>query len=272
MVMAAARTLARRRMGACETTPPAKLRNQHATPLSQPQTSPSSPLDDLPPLAGVKLVRPRRCAALRGCGRSSLTLAARQQDRQLRGRIQKNSQPSPAARVVTGSGPYALLTLVGAAMMTLSMIHSAGHGYRARSVIRRKYPAGSRIRKSVRPHGRSWRSSERPPRRDNPIALTGHIADLENQLYPGRRQPRGAGIRNYPPDGSDAYAAPLQRNIRIRLIAPIFGKTEAENPRAEVHGDVKVVRKDLKPQVSSPPLDGGISERSSSSAMARVPS
>jgi hypothetical protein len=32
-------------------------------------------------------------------------------DRQLRGRIQKNSQPSPAARVVTGSGSYALLTL-----------------------------------------------------------------------------------------------------------------------------------------------------------------
>src|SRR5438552_12575314 len=31
---------------------------------------------------------------------------------QLRGRIQKNSQPSPAARVVTGPGPYALLTLV----------------------------------------------------------------------------------------------------------------------------------------------------------------
>jgi hypothetical protein len=31
---------------------------------------------------------------------------------QLRGRIQKNSQASPAARVVTGPGPYALLTLV----------------------------------------------------------------------------------------------------------------------------------------------------------------
>ena len=73
-------------------------------------------------------------------------------------------------------------------------------------------------------------------------------ADLENQLYPGRRQPRGAGIRNCPSDGSDAYAAPLQRNIRIRLAAPIFRNTEAENPRAEVHGDVKVARKDLKPQ------------------------
>jgi hypothetical protein len=31
---------------------------------------------------------------------------------QLRGRIQKNSQPSPAARVVAGSDSYALLTLV----------------------------------------------------------------------------------------------------------------------------------------------------------------
>ena len=38
------------------------------------------------------------------------------------------------------------------------------------------------------------------------------------------------------------------RPIRIRLVAPIFRKTEAENPRVEVHGDVKVVRKDLKSQ------------------------
>jgi hypothetical protein len=30
----------------------------------------------------------------------------------LRGRIQKNSQPSPATRVVTGPDPYALLTVV----------------------------------------------------------------------------------------------------------------------------------------------------------------
>ena len=32
--------------------------------------------------------------------------------RHLRGRIQQNSQPSPTARVVTGPGPYALLTLM----------------------------------------------------------------------------------------------------------------------------------------------------------------
>ena len=133
--------------------------------------------------------------------------------------------------------------------MTPSMIHAAGHGYRARSSDPEEVPSwiqDPEIRQA--PRAVLEILLERPPRRGNPIALTGHIVDLENQLYPGRRQSRGAGIRNYPSDGSDAYAAPLQRNIRIRLVAPIFRKTEAENPRVEVHGDVKVVRKDLKPQ------------------------
>jgi len=51
-------------MGACETTPPASTGN-HARDTRQSNivTSPSSPPEDLPPLAGVKLVRPRRCAA-----------------------------------------------------------------------------------------------------------------------------------------------------------------------------------------------------------------
>ena len=40
MVMAAARTPARRRMGACETTPPASTGNQHATPDDPTATSP----------------------------------------------------------------------------------------------------------------------------------------------------------------------------------------------------------------------------------------
>jgi len=67
-------------------------------------------LQDLPPLAGVKLVRPHRCAA---GGAPAWPLAARRQDwGQLRGRIQKNSQPSLAAHVVTGPDPYALLTTV----------------------------------------------------------------------------------------------------------------------------------------------------------------
>jgi len=48
-----------------------------------------------------------------GSGRSSLTLAARREDPgQLRGRIQKNSQPSPTAHLVIGSGSCAILTLV----------------------------------------------------------------------------------------------------------------------------------------------------------------
>ena len=46
---------------------------------------------------------------------------------QLRGRIQKNSQPSPAARVVTGPGPYALLTLV--ALMGAAERASAARPY-----------------------------------------------------------------------------------------------------------------------------------------------
>ena len=40
MVMAAARTLARRRMGACETTPPATHREQHTTPDKPTATEP----------------------------------------------------------------------------------------------------------------------------------------------------------------------------------------------------------------------------------------
>jgi hypothetical protein len=64
MVMAAAPMLARRRMGACETTPPATRREHAYDPrVSQSATGPFPALDDLPPLADVKLVRPRRCAA-----------------------------------------------------------------------------------------------------------------------------------------------------------------------------------------------------------------
>ena len=111
MVMAAARTLARRRMGACETTPPATLREHQRDPDKPTANEPFLALEDLPPLAGVELVVP----PLRGCGRSSLPLAARRQDRQLRGRIQKNSQPRPGGarshrvrfvRPLDTGGPY----------------------------------------------------------------------------------------------------------------------------------------------------------------------
>ena len=51
-------------MGACETTPPASTGN-HARDTGQSNivTGPFPALQDLPPLAGLKLVRPRRCAA-----------------------------------------------------------------------------------------------------------------------------------------------------------------------------------------------------------------
>ena len=58
--MAAARTLARRRMGACETTPPATHREPAHDPDKPTATDPFPAPDDLPPLAGVKLVRPLR--------------------------------------------------------------------------------------------------------------------------------------------------------------------------------------------------------------------
>ena len=82
--------------------------NQHANPDNPARNQPFPAFEDLPPLAGVKLVRPRRCAA---AGAPALTPGrAAGRPGQLRGRIQKNSQPSPAARAVTGPDPYALLT------------------------------------------------------------------------------------------------------------------------------------------------------------------
>jgi hypothetical protein len=50
-------------MGACETTPPASTGTTHTTLTIQYRDRPFLALEDLPPLAGVKLVRPRRCAA-----------------------------------------------------------------------------------------------------------------------------------------------------------------------------------------------------------------
>jgi len=63
MVMAAARTLARRRMVLVRPLRQPAPGNQHATPDNPTATSTFLALEDLPPLAGVKLVRPRRCAA-----------------------------------------------------------------------------------------------------------------------------------------------------------------------------------------------------------------
>ena len=89
---------------------------------------------------------------------------------------------------------------------------------------------------------------ERPSRRDNPIALSKDIVNLEHQLDPGGRHPGGTGIRACPPGGPDTHIVPLQRHIRARLAALIGGKAEKEDSRAEVDDDVKIVREDLEPQ------------------------
>jgi len=68
--------------------------NQRDPRISQSRKESSSLLDDLPPLAGVKLVRPRRCAAP---GAPAGPWPRGGKTGQLRGKIQKNSQPSPAA-------------------------------------------------------------------------------------------------------------------------------------------------------------------------------
>src|SRR6266487_3127308 len=121
MVMAAARTLARRRMGACETTPPATLREH--------QRDPDKPTAYEPFLASRGSAaacrrQARSSSPLRGCGRSSLTLAARLRALQLDpGRAaagpgsceeghRRTVSPARTARVVIGPDPYALLTVV----------------------------------------------------------------------------------------------------------------------------------------------------------------
>ena len=77
--------------------------------ISQPQPNPSSLsmiFRRLPASSSFVLAAARLRALQLDPGRAA------GRPGQLRGRIQKNSQPSPTARVVTGSGPYALLTLV----------------------------------------------------------------------------------------------------------------------------------------------------------------
>ena len=93
---------------------PPRAGNQHATPdKAQPQPAPFPALDDLPPRAGVKLVRPRRCAATRGCGRSSLTLAARREDPGTCEEDPEEQSAQPGRQdIATGPDPYARLTVV----------------------------------------------------------------------------------------------------------------------------------------------------------------
>jgi len=113
--------------------------------------------------------------------------------RHLRGRIQKNNQPSPTARVVTGPGPYALLTLV--ALM--------GAAYRvsgppcAGTSVRRCMPQGfviltaKPVRRSRRkgPAAGTWPGRSRCRRRPGPGSgrETGADPGLSACPAPGRR-------------------------------------------------------------------------------------
>lgn len=89
---------------------------------------------------------------------------------------------------------------------------------------------------------------QRPSRRRHLIALSSDVIDFKHQLHPSRRHPRGTGIWNHPPGGPDTHAAPLQRNILIRLAAPIGDEAETQDAHIEIDGGVKIIREDLEPQ------------------------
>ena len=120
MVRAAARTLARRRMGACETTPPTC-----APGTARPFTATTTPIfpasDDPSPPGGLKLVRPRRCAA---AGAPACPLQHGDVNQAAAKKIPEE-QSGPARRHRKAAGPmtHALLTplaLMGAAWSACS--------------------------------------------------------------------------------------------------------------------------------------------------------
>ncbi len=102
-------------MGARETTPPASNPGEPATRTPYPCNPTTSRLflapDDRPPLASVKLVRPRRALpGAIGCGRSSWTQTARRHGTgSYQEKPEPQSHPSPSAEV-TGPGHHTLLT------------------------------------------------------------------------------------------------------------------------------------------------------------------
>src|SRR6266568_3389558 len=93
MVMAPACLLARRRMGACETTPPVTRRGQHSTLKKPDRKGLFLAPDDPSPLVGVQLVRPRRYAA---AGAPAGPLPHGDATRAAARKIPKNSHASPA--------------------------------------------------------------------------------------------------------------------------------------------------------------------------------
>ena len=110
----AARHHGRCRMGACETTPTTTRTGETspATSARRPRRRLFLAPDHRPPLAGLKLVRPRPRRKARRCGRSSLTPARRggatgsdEEKPQ-----PKSPQPRRPTEQVTGSTQHALLT------------------------------------------------------------------------------------------------------------------------------------------------------------------
>src|ERR1700746_2825825 len=125
MVMAAARTLARRRMGACETTPPATHR-EHARDPQYPITahappSPSIIFRRLPASSSFVLAAARLRALQLDPGRAAADPG------QLRGRSRRTVSPARRQHVVTGPGSYALLTMV-ALMGAADRVERRGYG------------------------------------------------------------------------------------------------------------------------------------------------
>ena len=184
--MAAARTPARRRMGACETTPPATHREPAHDPDKPTATgTPSSPpmiFRRLPPSSSFVLAAARlRALQLDPWPRGEKT-------RHLRGRIQKNSQPSPAARLVTGPGPYALLTLVAL------MGGCRDEVRRDHRVSGRQEPA-TRTTLPTMPHGTASRTLARLHIGPDAITVRGRVdvamhASSRRYACPGGRQYR----------------------------------------------------------------------------------
>ena len=88
--------------------------------------------DHRPPLAGIKLVRPRPRLPARRCGRSSLTPDRRgSTNRQRRGKATTKVHPDPGrpSEQVTGSTQYALLTtgvLMGAVTASIHLPSTPG--------------------------------------------------------------------------------------------------------------------------------------------------
>ena len=132
-----------RRMGACETTPPTLRAGE--TSQRPPHTPTRRRLflasDHRPPLAGLKLVRPRPRLPARRCGRSSLTPAratAQTGSDEEKPQPQSHPQPRRQDEQVTGSVQHALLTTgapMGAETLLMASVcmrccESAGPGGR----------------------------------------------------------------------------------------------------------------------------------------------